>query len=113
MSSLKGIARLWLLQNWMQKIPLHWIVACNFTCLQISIHKVCNIKHSVKCNLNAIKLKYQNEESKELPGKNEFHYQICISIRVNIHRAVKKPTNFSNMSDISHTSQVYADRHKQ
>ena len=30
------------------------------------------------------------QESKELPEKDKCHYQIYISIKVNIHRAVKK-----------------------
>ena len=32
---IKDLVRLWLLQNWMLKTSLYWIVASNFTCSQI------------------------------------------------------------------------------
>ena len=36
-TNVKGLARLWLIQNWMLKTPLYWIVATNFKCSQISL----------------------------------------------------------------------------
>ena len=44
-SLLMGIARLWLLQTWMLKTPLYWIVASNFTCSQISLICIQSIQH--------------------------------------------------------------------
>ena len=55
------VLRMWLLQNWMLKTPLYWIVVFNLTCSQISlIYKVCNIKNCAKWNSNAITLEMKS-----------------------------------------------------
>ena len=89
---IKGIARLWLLQAWMLKIPIAHVHKYFWY-----LYKVCSINNSAKYNLNAINLEMKSwnleekkRESKEIHGKNKCHYQIYISIRVNIHRVVKK-----------------------
>ena len=95
--TIKSKAILCSVHNWMRKAPLYWIVACNFTCSQISIKCIQNMlnnKNRSKCNLNAITLKinlWNNDQkgSKELPEQYKCYYQICMSIKVNIHRVVK------------------------
>ena len=48
---------------------------------------------------NEIMGKDRKRESKEVPEKDKCHYQISISIRVNIHKALRKLKIFSSISD--------------
>ena len=55
-------------------------------------------KNSEKFNFNAINLeinpwKNTNNRGQELPEKDKCHYQIYISIKINIHRVVKNKYN--------------------
>ena len=45
-------------------------------------------------------------ESKELPGKNKYHYQIYISIKGNIHRALKNVTLLVQTSPNNNTNML-------
>ena len=45
---IKDIVRLWLLQNWMLKTPVDWIVASNVTCSQISPICIQSMQHKKK-----------------------------------------------------------------
>ena len=48
-------------------------------------------------------------ESEELPGKNKCHYQIYIPNKGKYPQSCKELKNVSTISDLSHTTQVYAD----
>ena len=56
--------------------------------------------------------KRPKNKSEKLPEKDKCSYQICMSIKVN-NQSGEKPLHFSTISDISHISQVYADKPKQ
>ena len=85
-----------------------------FTNISDMYQKYATYKNSAKCNLSGIKLKINSwkKDQNKNPEKEKCHYQIYISITVNIPSG-REIKHFSTISEISCIIQVYAHKPRQ